>query len=129
MTPEELIAQALKARESAWCPYSSYPVGAALLGRSGRVYTGCNVENASFGLTLCAERNAATAGVLAGERDFEALAVVTRDGATMCGACRQFLVEFGADLVVYHSDEAGKYSTITLERLLPGHFGPDSVSP
>ena len=129
MTPDELIALARKARKAAYCPYSKYHVGAALLATDGQVFTGCNVENASYGLTICAERNAATHAVAQGSRTFEALAVVTRDGASMCGACRQFLAEFGTDLVVHLAGETGPYTSTTLKELLPGSFGPDQLQP
>ena len=80
-----LVDQARQARERAYAPYSGFPVGAALLGRSGRVYTGCNVENASYPLSICAERTAVFKAVSEGERDFQAIAVVTATGATPCG--------------------------------------------
>ncbi len=128
MTPEKLIDVAKKVRLNAHCPYSHYQVGAALLGKDGQVFSGCNVENASYGLTICAERNAATTAVGAGVRKFSALAVVTKDGASMCGACRQFLVEFGKELKVYLASESGAYRTTTLEELLPGSFGSENLT-
>lgn len=107
MNQEELVRQAGQAREKAYAPYSRYRVGAALLGKSGRVYTGCNVENASFGSTICAERTATVKAVSDGEREFEAIAVVTLDGGTPCGACRQFLYEFAPpELPVIVADES-----------------------
>ncbi len=128
MKPDELVRAALEARSRAYCPYSNYQVGAALLTAEGEVVTGCNVENASYGLTVCAERVAAAAAVARGRRRFKALAVATRDGASMCGACRQFLREFGPDLEVHLADEEGRFRTMALADLLPESFGPDSLA-
>ena len=90
-----LIELATEAREQAYAPYSNYAVGAALRGKSGRVYTGCNVENAVYSLTICAERNALFKAVSEGEREFVALAVVTANGGSPCGSCRQVLADLG----------------------------------
>lgn len=128
MNDEELIAAARKARQAAYCPYSRFPVGAALLTRSGHLFTGVNVENASYGLTICAERVAVGAAVTAGERAFAALAVVVKGGGSPCGACRQVLYEFGPDLRILMADEHGtlvREETVT--GLLPGAFGPESL--
>jgi len=130
MTDQELIALAKQAREQAYARYSSFPVGAALLAHSGRVFTGCNVENASYPLTTCAERTAVTKAVSEGEREFEAIAVVTATGATPCGACRQILREFsGRDgkLRVIVADLDGNSHTYTIEELLPHGFTPDQL--
>ncbi len=130
MTDLELIALARQARQHAYADYSGFPVGAALLGRSGRVYTGANVENAAYPLTTCAERVAVTKAVSEGEREFEAIAVVTATGATPCGACRQILREFaGSDgkLRVIVADLDGNSSTFTIEELLPHGFTPDQL--
>lgn len=130
MTDAELIAQAQQARERAYAPYSSFPVGAALLGRSGRVYTGCNVENAAYPLVTCAERTAVTKAVSEGEREFQAIAVVTDTGATPCGACRQILREFSGpegDLRVLVADTDGNVRTFTIAELLPEGFTPDQL--
>ncbi len=130
MTDAELIAQAQQAREHAYAPYSSFPVGAALLGRSGRVYTGCNVENAAYPLVTCAERTAVTKAVSEGEREFQAIAVVTDTGATPCGACRQILREFSGpegDLRVLVADTDGNVRTFTIAELLPEGFTPDQL--
>ena len=119
---KELIALATEARKQAYAPYSHYEVGAALWTASGQVYTGCNVENASYGLTICAERTAAVKAVSSGERDFVAIAVVTADGGTPCGACRQVLAEFGPHMRVLVADAAGNYKTYRLDELLPDAF-------
>jgi cytidine deaminase len=124
MTPEELIDTAKKARKKAYAPYSHYKVGAALLGKSGKVYTGCNVENASYGHTVCAERTAVLKAVSEGETEFEAVAVVTKNGGSPCGACRQVLSEFAPALIVYIADKDGEYRTTTLKKLLPDSFTP-----
>jgi len=119
---EALIAKAMEARKKAYAPYSHFAVGAALLARSGRVYTGCNVENASYGLSICAERTAVFKAVSEGEREFEALAVVTDKGVTPCGACRQVLMEFGDDIQVIVADVTGRYRVFGLQELLPEAF-------
>jgi cytidine deaminase len=124
MEPTELIDLARKARKRAYAPYSHYKVGAALLGKSGTVYTGCNVENASYSHTVCAERTAVLKAVSEGETEFEAIAVVTRNGGSPCGACRQVLSEFSPELIIYIADKDGEYRTTTLKRLLPDLFTP-----
>jgi len=111
---EELIRQAIAARERAYAPYSDYKVGAALLGRSGRVYTGCNVENAVYPLVTCAERTAVVKAVSEGEREFVALAVATENGGSPCGSCRQTLREFGDDIVVLIADVTGAWRETTV---------------
>ena len=124
MEPTELIDLARKARKRAYVPYSHYKVGAALLGKSGTVYTGCNVENASYSHTVCAERTAVLKAVSEGETEFEAIAVVTRNGGSPCGACRQVLSEFSPELIIYIADKDGEYRTTTLKQLLPDSFTP-----
>jgi len=128
MTPEELIAEAQQARLRAYAPYSKFPVGAALLTASGKLYTGCNIENASFGLTVCAERTAVFKAVSEGEREFVSLAVVTSNGGTPCGACRQVLAEFNYAMPVYVADEEGNYETTTVKQLLPDAFLPEHLT-
>ncbi|RME35033.1 MAG: cytidine deaminase [Thermoflexia bacterium] len=123
--PALLIAEAQKARERAYAPYSRYRVGAALLGRSGRIYTGCNVENASYPLSLCAERAAVAKAISEGEQEFLSIAVVTENGGTPCGACRQVLREFGEDIVVLIADVHGNWHQTTIRDLLPQSFGPE----
>ncbi len=122
MNPTELISIARQARRRAYAPYSHYKVGAALLGKSGTVYTGCNVENASYGHTVCAERTAVLKAVSEGETEFEAVAVVTKNGGSPCGACRQVLSEFSPELIIYIADKNGEYRTTTLKELLPDSF-------
>jgi cytidine deaminase len=125
---DELVRAALEAQRQAYCIYSNFPVGAALRGESGRVYLGVNVENASFGLTNCAERVAVGTAVAAGERRFTAIAVASRGGVSPCGACRQVLAEFAPDLpiVMIDSEKPGEMHFATLDQLLPGRFeGPN----
>ena len=127
MTAEELIGLAREARQRAYAPYSRFAVGAALLGRSGRVYTACNVENVSYGLSICAERAAVFKAVSEGEQEFEALAVVTSAGGSPCGACRQVLAEFNYNMTVYVADTEGLYRAFTVEELLPEAFMPEDL--
>jgi cytidine deaminase len=127
MDYEDLIAKAMEVRKKAYAPYSHFTVGAALLAKSGRVYTGCNVENASYGLSICAERTAVFKAVSEGERDFEALAVVTENGVTPCGACRQVLMEFGEDIQVIVANGAGGYRVFGLQELLPEAFSSEDL--
>jgi cytidine deaminase len=126
---ENLIKAATQARESAYAPYSRFKVGAALLARDGRVFTGSNVENLSFGLTNCAERTAVFTAVTLGVRLFKGLAVVTAgtEPVTPCGACRQVLSEFAPDLWVVCATTGGKRKLFYLSELLPHGF--DSFSP
>ena len=123
-TDTELIQAAIQARLAAYAPYSNFKVGAALLGKSGRVYTGCNVENASYAATICAERAAAVKAVSEGEREFEALAVVAEGEAPVspCGICRQFLAEFGTGLRLILMNLKGERIDTTLEAYLPQAF-------
>ncbi len=124
MDDKTLVSAAAAARANAYAPYSRFPVGAALLARSGNVYRGVNVENASYGVTVCAERAALFAAVTAGERDFDAIAIVAdTDGPVRpCGLCRQALSEFGGALRVIMSDLAGRVDVQTLDVLLPDSF-------
>ena len=128
----ELVAAARAARDRAYAPYSNFRVGAALLTEQGDVVTAGNVENASYGLAICAERSAVVAAVAAGSRSFTAVAVAGNgpDPITPCGACRQVLREFprGADLEVLCAGESGdQLLTTTLGALLPESFGPDDL--
>ena len=117
-----LIEIARNTRENAYAPYSDYKVGAALLTAEGTVYSGCNVENAAYGMSICAERTAVVKAISEGVREFEAIAVVTEDAGTPCGACRQFLSEFGSDIMVILADTRGKYTIATVGELLPYAF-------
>lgn len=125
---DELIAAATAVRENAYAPYSNYKVGAALLTEDGRLFTGVNVENASYGLTVCAERNAIGKMVAEGVGEVTAVAVVTENGGSPCGACRQVLVEFGADVPIWLCDTAGNFRETTLYALIPDHFGPEHLA-
>ncbi|MEW6743357.1 MAG: cytidine deaminase [Planctomycetota bacterium] len=127
LTIGHLVARALEVREQAYARYSRFKVGAALLGEDGRVFTGCNVENASFGLTCCAERVAIFNAVTAGCRRFSALAVASAGGAAPCGACRQVIREFAPRLTLYLAVADGSYLEERLERLLPDSFGPEDL--
>ncbi len=120
---EHLVAAARAARERAYAPYSDFAVGAALLSSDGTVVTGCNVENGSYGLTICAERNAVFAAVASGRRTFTAIAVAgAPDSVTApCGACRQVLAEFAPDMRVLYTIPDGVAET-TLGALLPERF-------
>jgi cytidine deaminase len=127
---DQLIERARQVRDNAYAPYSHFPVGAALLTRSGRVYSGANVENALFGLSICAERNALFQAVASGERELEAIAVVTEPGVTPCGPCRQALQEFDdGSLRIIVADMQGGHRTYTLRELLPDAFGPADLPP
>jgi cytidine deaminase len=125
---EELISAAQAARERAYAPYSGYEVGAALLGKSGRVYTGCNVENAVYPLSTCAERVAVVKAISEGEREFDALAVATENGGAPCGSCRQILREFCEGTVVLIADASGAYRETSVAELLPDSFSAQDLS-
>jgi cytidine deaminase len=108
-------------------PYSSFPVGASLLTRSGKIFTGCNIENASYGLTVCAERVAIWKAVSEGETEFEALAVATNIGGSPCGACRQVMAEFAPDMPVLIADLSGQAIDTSVADLLPLAFTPQHL--
>jgi len=126
-----LIELAVEARKRAYCPYSNFPVGAALLAKDGRIFTGCNVENASLGLTVCAERVALLKAVSEGAREFVAIAIACGEGpCPPCGACRQVLYEFAPELLLIMTDGEGKaVRRGTLSALLPLAFGPSQPPP
>jgi cytidine deaminase len=126
---DRLLAAAEAARSQAYCPYSRFAVGAALEADDGRLFAGCNVENASHGVTLCAERAALAAAVVAGARTFRRLVIVADADppVTPCGACRQALAEFGLGLAVEGVGPTGSRHW-TLAELLPDAFGPESFS-
>ena len=132
MNAEELLAMAREAMMGAYAPYSGFFVGAALLTKSGKVYTGCNIENAAFSPTNCAERSAFVKAVSEGERDFAAIAVVGGKGGEItnlcspCGVCRQVMQEFcGPDFLIYMGKENGGYESVTLRDLLPYGFAAE----
>jgi cytidine deaminase len=127
ISAEELVDYALAARQYAYAPYSNYQVGAALLAADGAVISGCNVENASYGATICAERVALTTAIAQGKRDFLALAVATENAGSPCGICRQVMAELGPGMTVYISDATGRYRTTTVARLLPDAFAPSDL--
>jgi cytidine deaminase len=127
MTHDDLIAGATRARERAYTPYSNFKVGAALLGKSGKVYTGCNVENAAYGPSMCAERIAVFKAASEGEREFEAIAIVTDNGASPCGTCRQVMMEFAPDMTVIIADTEGNISLTKVRISLPDGFTPDQL--
>lgn len=124
----ELIRRAQAARRVSYAPYSDYPVGAALLTAAGNVHSGANVENASYPLSICAERVAVFKAVTAGERELVAIAVATHNGGSPCGACRQVLSEFGLDAELYMVDGEGEIVVDSSVRaLLPHAFGPGDL--
>ena len=123
-----LVDLAREARRRAHVPYSKYQVGAALRTRSGRLFTGCNIENAAYPVTICAERVAYFKAISEGEHDFEVIAVVTANGGSPCGSCRQVMAEFGLDTVVLIADEQGNLlQETTVAGLLPLAFTPDHL--
>jgi cytidine deaminase len=125
---ENLVQTALLARKWAYTPYSHFPVGAALLTSSGKVYDGVNIENAAFPTTICAERVAVFKAVSEGERNFLAVAVVTEGGGSPCGSCRQVLAEFGVETTVVIANQDGKIMHKTsVGRLLPHPFLPEDL--
>ncbi|MDI6710021.1 MAG: cytidine deaminase [Thermoanaerobacterales bacterium] len=124
MTDRELVERALAARSGAYAPYSGFEVGAALLAADGTVYTGANIENASYGLSICAERVAVFKAVSEGRREFTALAVASGgdDYCRPCGACRQVLAEFAPDLRLLMANARGDFRETRLAELLPEAF-------
>ncbi len=129
MKAEELLRHASKARNLAYAPYSKFRVGAALLAKDGEIFTGCNVENASYGLTNCAERTAVFKAVSDGVTEFTAIAIAVPGGASPCGACRQVLNEFNPTMTIMLGDENGQLIRITsVDTLLPDAFGPENLA-
>lgn len=125
---QELIAAAKAAQKSAYVPYSNYAVGAALFADDGKIYTGCNIENASFTPTVCAERVAVFKAISEGAKQVEIIAVVAgEDMGYPCGVCRQVLREFGKDATVVVAKDEENYHVHTLDELLPHSFGPENV--
>lgn len=121
---QALISKAMEARENAYAPYSQFKVGAALMTREGKIYTGCNVENSSYGLTVCAERVAFFKAISEGEREFDSLAIYAGDGGytSPCGACRQVLFQFGGHIEVYMVKSRQDYKVLKAAELLPAPF-------
>ncbi len=130
MTIDQLVEAALQARLNAFAPYSNYKVGAALLAGSGKVYTGCNVENATYGLSVCAERVALLKAISEGERSFTRIAVSSESDppATPCGSCRQLLWEFAGDIEVILVNPQGRRVTHQLKALFPEAFDRSFLS-
>jgi cytidine deaminase len=125
---QKLIRTAVNIREIAYAPYSNYPVGAALLTAAGDIYSGVNVENAAYPVTVCAERVAVFKAVSEGQREFVAIAVATDNGGSPCGSCRQVLAEFGLDTQVLIINSAGEVvEEMTVSELLPKAFTPDNL--
>lgn len=125
----EIIKAAAEAREKAYAPYSHFKVGAALLTKDGKIYTGCNVENASYSHTVCAERVALFKAVCAGAKSFQAIAIVTEldDPASPCGACRQVLAEFSGDIQIIMANTKGKIIVSNIKELLPLAFNRNNL--
>ena len=125
---QSLIDLANMARQRAYVPYSNYPVGSALRTKTGRIFTGVNVENAAYPQTMCAERVAIFKAVSEGEKEFEVITVVTDNGGSPCGGCRQVMAEFGLDTVVLLADGQGKLvKQTTVRELLPEAFTPEKL--
>ena len=123
-----LIDLAKEARRRAYAPYSNYPVGAVLRTRSGKMFTGCNVENAAYPTSMCAERTAIFKAVSEGEKEFDVIAVVTPNGGTPCGSCRQVMSEFGLDTLILVADAEGRQVLeTTVAGLLPEAFRPKDL--
>ncbi len=125
MDDAKLIEMAVDAARKAHCPYSHFQVGAALLTKDGNVFCGCNVENVSYGLTICAERTAICSAIAAGYRDFDLIAIVATRFATPCGACRQFLAEFvepAFRVLVASLSPTDDHQVFSMQELLPHHF-------
>lgn len=127
MDAEQLLAAAQTARARAYAPYSEYRVGAALLTQDGSVVLGCNVENASYGATICAERVALTTAVALGKREIVALALVTENGGAPCGLCRQVMVELAPHMKIYIGTSDGEYTETSVAALMPLAFGPEDL--
>jgi cytidine deaminase len=124
---DRLFALAIEAREYSYSPYSHYKVGAAMLTKSGKIYTGCNIENAAYTPSVCAERTAIFKAVTEGELEFEAIAVVTINGGAPCGVCRQVMREFAPDITVIIGSIEGDRRVLRLADLLPDSFGPENL--
>jgi cytidine deaminase len=124
---DDLLQRAIEAREYSYSPYSHYKVGAALLTKSGKIYTGCNIENAGYTASVCAERTAIFKAVSEDELDFVAIAIATANGGAPCGICRQVMREFAPHLTVIVGSIDGDYEVHSLSDLLPFSFGPENL--
>jgi cytidine deaminase len=125
---QDLVNLANTARQRAYVPYSNYPVGSSLRTKTGRIFTGVNVENAAYPQTMCAERIAIFKAVSEGEKEFEVITVVTNNGGSPCGGCRQVMAEFGLDTIVILADGEGHIvEETTVKKLLPGAFTPEHL--
>ena len=126
---KKLIGVAVKARKNAYAPYSKFKVGAAVLSKKGKMFGGCNVENASYGLTCCAERTAIFKAVSEGHHQLTAIAIVFDDKAlgSPCGACRQVIREFGIGMQVVLANLKGGYKIMSIDKLMPLSFGPENL--
>jgi cytidine deaminase len=127
MDVQKLVEMAQSAREQAYAPYSNYRVGAALLTESGEIFTGCNVENAVYPTTCCAERVAIFKAVSEGRRQFRAIVVATEDGGSPCGVCRQVMREFAPEMIVFIADAENGLRETSVAELLPDSFGPENL--
>ncbi len=134
---KSLVADAIDARSFSYSPYSNFKVGAALLTKSGKVFKGCNIENAAYTPTVCAERTAVFKAVSEGEKDFEAIAIIggydgvelsTSEPSGPCGVCRQVLLEFSEDLTIISANSLDHYYITSLDALVPMPFGPKNLS-
>lgn len=126
---QALVKAANVVRQHAYAPYSNYPVGAALLTKSGELFTGVNIENAAYPTSICAERSAVFKAVSEGKKEFAAIAVVTDNGGSPCGSCRQVLAEFGIEILVIIADSEEKIlEELPLHKLLPFSFGPEDLN-
>lgn len=124
----DLIEKALSVRQNSYSPYSNYKVGAAIKTKNGKIFVGTNVENASYGMTICAERSAVFAAISCGEKNLDSIAIVTKDGGSPCGSCRQVLNEFNPSMVVILINEKGEVrKQCKLSDLLVDAFGPKNL--
>jgi cytidine deaminase len=127
---KELIEKAIEAREKAYVPYSNFLVGAAVKTKEGKIFTGCNIESASFTPTICAERTALSKAISEGYKAIEAIAVVGsfEEYTFPCGVCRQFIVEFGKDIKIIVAKNTDEYKIYQISDLLPHSFGPEDIN-
>jgi len=130
MEDKLLIKIALEAREKSYSPYSNFKVGAAVYTKSGKIFTGCNIESVSYTPTICAERVAVSKCVSEGYKDIEKIAVVGSDKSISfpCGVCRQFMLEFGSDITIICAQNIDNYKIYKLSELMPNGFGPESLT-